>query len=158
MADAAEAERFIWCGYSWTAIWGQQLAVRTDRLDGLIGGGWPPIGGPFRSMLAFLRANPATFLSWCTRDDYEQVITFYDALSDFDDRAAQSKITCPRLCFAGGGDDVYGLAIASTITAQRSELERLGWDVRVVDDLDHMELLAPALHASCVRDWLDRRW
>ena len=41
IADAAGVERFAWCGFSWGAVVGLQLATRTDRLSALICGGWP---------------------------------------------------------------------------------------------------------------------
>jgi pimeloyl-ACP methyl ester carboxylesterase len=47
VADAAGAERFAWYGYSWLAVGGLQLALRSDRVAALVMGGWPPIGGPY---------------------------------------------------------------------------------------------------------------
>ena len=38
-ADAAGASRFVWYGYSISAVAGLQLATRTDRLTALICGG-----------------------------------------------------------------------------------------------------------------------
>ena len=38
-----------------------------------------------------------------------QKATLYQALQKFDDRAAQARITCPRLCFVGSVDEIqYG--------------------------------------------------
>ena len=38
-----------------------------------------------------------------------QFVTLYQALQDFDDRAAQAQIRCPRLCFVGAADEIaYG--------------------------------------------------
>src|SRR4029450_4722217 len=51
VADSAGAERFAWYGYSWLAVGGLQLAIRTDRLTALVMGGWPPIDGPYAEML-----------------------------------------------------------------------------------------------------------
>jgi len=51
VADAAGAERFAWYGYSWLALAGLQLAIRTDRLTALAMGAWPPLGGPYAEML-----------------------------------------------------------------------------------------------------------
>src|SRR4029453_9578297 len=51
VADTAGAERFAWYGYSWLAVGGLQLAIRTDRLTALVMGGWPPIDGPYAEML-----------------------------------------------------------------------------------------------------------
>src|SRR5439155_24481789 len=59
IADAAGAERFAWYGYSWLALVGLQLALRTDRLRALVMGGFPPIDGPYAPMLAVTRAAHA---------------------------------------------------------------------------------------------------
>ena len=50
VADAAEADRFAYYGYSWLAMIGLQLAIRTDRLWALIMGGFPPLNGPYEEM------------------------------------------------------------------------------------------------------------
>jgi pimeloyl-ACP methyl ester carboxylesterase len=59
IADAAGVDRFAYYGYSWLALSGLQLALRTDRLWALALGGFPPIGGPYREMLAVTRAAHA---------------------------------------------------------------------------------------------------
>ena len=51
-ADAAGVDRFAFYGYSWLAMSGLQLAIRTDRVSALVMGGYPPIGGPYAEMLA----------------------------------------------------------------------------------------------------------
>src|ERR671937_2266464 len=51
VADAAGTDRFAYYGYSWLALCGLQLAVRTDRVAALAMGGFPPIGGPYAGML-----------------------------------------------------------------------------------------------------------
>src|SRR5260370_5999829 len=51
VADAVGADRFAYYGYSWLAMSGLQLAIRTDRLSALIMGGFPPLGGPYMEML-----------------------------------------------------------------------------------------------------------
>src|SRR5215211_9300437 len=61
VADAAGAERFAWYGYSWLAVGGLQLAIRTDRLTALVMGGWPPIDGPYAEMLRVTIARPTTW-------------------------------------------------------------------------------------------------
>jgi hypothetical protein len=76
-----------------------------------------------------------------------QFVTLYQALQEFDDRAAQARITCPRLCFVGSADEIqYGkswgdvhVSLAGPIVRGRAQLEDLGWDVRVLDGLDHMQ-------------------
>src|SRR5258708_20367483 len=56
VADAVGAHRFAYYGYSWLALIGLQLAIRTDRLSALIMGGFPPLNGPYEEML---RVPPA---------------------------------------------------------------------------------------------------
>ncbi len=51
VADASGADRFAYYGYSWLAVAGLQLALRTDRLTALAMGGYPPIDGPYDEML-----------------------------------------------------------------------------------------------------------
>src|SRR5579859_3504475 len=51
VADAVGADRFAYYGYSWLALIGLQLAIRTSRLSALIMGGFPPLNGPYAAML-----------------------------------------------------------------------------------------------------------
>ncbi|GAA4894294.1 alpha/beta hydrolase family protein [Stackebrandtia albiflava] len=57
VADAVGAERFAYYGYSWLGLSGLQLAIRTDRLWALATGGFPPLDGPYREMLAVTTAT-----------------------------------------------------------------------------------------------------
>src|SRR5262249_699216 len=41
VADAAHVDRFVYYGYSWLAVVGLQLAIRSTRLSALVMGGWP---------------------------------------------------------------------------------------------------------------------
>ncbi len=50
VADAAEVDQFVYY-YSWLAMIGLQLAMRTNRLSALVMGGWPPLNGPYAEML-----------------------------------------------------------------------------------------------------------
>src|SRR6266700_3998494 len=135
VAAAAGADRFAYYGYSWLALIGLQLAIRTDRLSALIMGGFPPLNGPYAAMLRVTMAahemaveaaaktdevaadqQPAIEAGdWSSvqvtmsPDQTRQFVTLYQALQGFDDRAAQEHITCPRLCFAGSADEIqYG--------------------------------------------------
>jgi Predicted hydrolases or acyltransferases (alpha/beta hydrolase superfamily) len=274
IADAAGAERFAYYGYSWLALSGLQLAIRTARLSALVMGGYPPIGGPYKEMLAVtLAANEmaksmasgktgsgemansnatkseansqetasshaksvatiqesaspapanlseverrnsaenliegeqlANLSEWERRnsaqktddtanasptpdseqpqafswDDYdwstvelpmntaqtEQFVTLYEQLQAFDDRAVQERIRCPRLCFAGSVDRIeYGAGwgevtvdIVGPLIRQREELETHGWDVRVLDGLDHTSAMQAANVLPLLRPWLD---
>ena len=191
VADAAGAERFAWYGYSWLAVAGLQLALRTDRVAALVMGGWPPIDGPYAEMLrvtgaahdmasaapsarqgpvgdvtpaeAASEATPPSSpeeLDWSTVEvplseaQTRQFDTLYQALQGFDDHAAQARLTCPRLCFAGSADDIDyperwgGVRVhtAGPLLERRAELEAYGWEVRVLDGLDHTQAMqAPAV-------------
>ncbi|MGI5268031.1 alpha/beta fold hydrolase [Nonomuraea sp. CA-218870] len=181
VADAVGAARFAYYGYSWLALSGLQLALRTDRLDALVMGGFPPVGGPYREMLAVTRATlglagtatgkEATPGDWSTVEvdlsdaQARQFVTLYEALQDFDDLAAQRRITCPRLCFAGSADLIeyderWGgtrVDIAGPIVRRRAELEALGWTVAVLDGLDHAQAMQPANALPVLGPWLAAR-
>src|SRR5215204_6847526 len=57
VADAAGADRFAYYGYSWLALAGLQLGIRTDRLAALAMGGYPPLDGPYTEMLQVTTAT-----------------------------------------------------------------------------------------------------
>jgi pimeloyl-ACP methyl ester carboxylesterase len=181
VADAAGADRFAYYGYSWLALSGLQLALRTDRLSALVMGGFPPLGGPYEEMLRVTTATydmsgqPATgnkAEEWdgdwdsvevtMSKAQTRQFVTLYEELRGFDDRAAQASLTCPRLCFAGSADRIeYGerwggvhVDIAGPIVSHRAELEALGWEVWVLDGLDHMGAMQAANVLSVLRPWL----
>jgi pimeloyl-ACP methyl ester carboxylesterase len=193
VADAAGAERFAWYGYSWLALAGLQLAIRTDRLTALAMGAWPPLGGPYAEMLrvttathdlasapssadhdAAATATPASEpaseeLDWSTVEvtlseaQTRQFVTLYQALQNFNDRAAQARLTCPRLCFVGSADEIdYGqrwggvrVSIAGPLLQRRAELEALGWQVQILDGLDHTQAMQAANMLPVLRPWLD---
>jgi pimeloyl-ACP methyl ester carboxylesterase len=187
IADAARADRFAYYGYSWLALIGLQLAIRTDRLTALVMGGFPPLGGPYAAMLQVTTAahdmaaaaaktdagaadqQPTVEAGdWSSvqvttsPDQTRQFLTLYQALQGFDDRAAQAQITCPRLCFAGSADEIqYGpqwgdvaVSIAGPLIAERAELESLGWEVRVLDGLDHLQAMQAKQVVPILRSWL----
>ncbi|HEY7132688.1 MAG TPA: hypothetical protein VH440_10575, partial [Candidatus Limnocylindrales bacterium] len=95
-------------------------------------------------------------------DQTRQFVTLYEALQSFDDRAAQGRITCPRLNFVGSRDNIdYGagwgdvrVGIAEAVIANRAELERFGWFVDVLDGLDHTGAMQPPAVLSVLRPWL----
>ncbi|GAA3119191.1 hypothetical protein GCM10017600_36400 [Streptosporangium carneum] len=196
VADAAGADRFAYYGYSWLALSGLQLAIRTDRLSALVMGGFPPLGGPYEEMLRVTMATyemsvspqaaetswTSTGSSWTSAESSEtseeidwstvemtltepqtrQFVTLYEALQGFDDRAAQARVGCPRLCFVGSADEIeYGerwgdvhVSIAGPVVSRRAELEAFGWDVKVMDGLDHMWAMQAANVLPTLRPWL----
>jgi pimeloyl-ACP methyl ester carboxylesterase len=199
VADSAGAARFAWYGYSWLALAGLQLALRSDRVAALVMGGFPPIDGPYAEFLRVTTAthdmasapssarqgaagDPATAapasepapasspeeLDWSTVEvtlseaQTRQFVTLYQALQGFDDRAAQARLACPRLCFAGSADDIdyaerWGgvrVRVAAPLLERHAELERYGWDVRVLDGLDHTQAMQAAAVLPILRPWL----
>jgi pimeloyl-ACP methyl ester carboxylesterase len=91
VADETRVDRFAWFGFSWGAVVGLQLAIRTDRLTALVCGGWPPLGGQYRETLATAEAVAA-------RGGDKLYVTYYRSLQNWSDREAISKLTCPALC------------------------------------------------------------
>ncbi len=175
VADAAGADRFAYYGYSWLEVIGLQLAIRTDRLSALIMGGFPPLDGPYEEMLCVTVASNEIASgartvqeqdvwsnSSLSKGQTQQFVTLYQALQGFDDRAIQSRITCPRLCFVGSKDEIqYGkdwgdvlVSLAGPIIRERACLEALGWDVRVLDGLDHIQAMQAKQVVPILRSWL----
>jgi pimeloyl-ACP methyl ester carboxylesterase len=191
VADAAGADRFAYYGYSWLALAGLQLAVRSDRLWALAMGGYPPLDGPYAEMLQVTTATyelavasaaspsssaAASQTSGQASGEYDwsqaevtlteaqtrQFVTLYQALQDFDDRAAQARLGCPRLCLVGSADEItydqrWGgvrVSLAGPVVGRRAELEALGWQVRVLEGLDHMQAMQAATVLPILRPWL----
>jgi pimeloyl-ACP methyl ester carboxylesterase len=189
VADAAGADRFAYYGYSWLALAGLQLAIRTDRLAALAMGGFPPLDGPYTEMLRVTTAthamassastpttatpsppaeNPPGEPDWSqvqvslTEAQTRQFVTLYQALQDFDDRAAQAHLGCPRLCFVGAADEItyderWGgmqVSFARPVINRRAELEALGWQVKVLEGLDHTQAMQAVQVVPILRPWL----
>ena len=188
VAGAAGADRFAYYGYSWLALAGLQLAVRTDRLTALAMGGFPPLDGPYEAMLRVTTAthelavanaaapSPPTEPSWQSPDEVDwsqvqvtlteaqtrQFVTLYQALQDFDDRAAQAQVGCPRLCLVGSADEItyderWGgvhVSMADPIVTRRADLEALGWRVEVLEGLDHLQAMQATHVLPILRPWL----
>ena len=186
VADAAGADRFAYYGYSWLALAGLQLALRTDRLTALAMGGYPPLGGPYPAMLTVTRAAHA--LALAARDappepaaapepgDWDSVqmtqspeltgqyVTLYESLVGFDDRASLD-LDVPRLVVVGSEDDItYGPAwgdvevvIAGAVVRRRAELEAGGWDVEVLDGKDHLSAMQADAVLPVLEPWLTAR-
>lgn len=185
VADAAGAEKFAYYGYSWLALCALQLGIRTDRLWALVMGAYPPIDGPYKEMWAVTKATYEMALhpekqDWPTAqksdDEYDwdsakislsgeqtkQFFTLYNTLQDFDDRAVQDKLTCPRLCFVGSNDkqeysEKWGGVIvdmATPLVKKANELKEYGWDVQVLEGLDHISAMQPTNALPVIKQWL----
>ena len=160
VADAAGADRFAYYGYSWLALAGLQLAIRTDRLSALVMGGYPPVGGPYARDARGSPPRPTTWPSprglaagtatpshttagagrgaglvdggghALTEAQTRQFVTLYEALQGFDDRAAQARLSCPRLCFVGSADRSLQRAVgrrAASTSPDRSSAGEPSW-------------------------------
>jgi len=125
IADEMNVKMFSYFGYSWLALVGLQLAIRTARLKSLIMGGFPPLDGPYKEMMVVTNKTYEQALyhqnSSVIKDDAhinpekvdwenievqidtnqtKQFVTMYKNLMEFDDRDIQPKLVIPRLAFA----------------------------------------------------------
>ncbi|HWL48508.1 MAG TPA: alpha/beta hydrolase [Acidimicrobiia bacterium] len=184
IADAAGADTFAYYGYSWLALAGLQLAIRTNRLTALVMGGYPPLDGPYAEMLDVTAAThrmasepgsaapttdrPSEPGDWSTVEfdmpepQARQFLTLYESLQDFDDRGVLSQLDCPRLCFAGSEDQIVyderwrgtHVDIAGPLKDNRHELEAAGWSVCLLEGLDHAQAMQPDNVLPVIRPWL----
>ncbi|WLQ04999.1 alpha/beta hydrolase [Arthrobacter oryzae] len=184
IADAAGADVFGYYGYSWLALSGLQLSLRTDRLRALAMGGFPPVEGPYRSMLAVTRAahamsgqepgpsaapvadaEPGDWDSvsvQTTEAQTRQFVTLYEALQGFDDVTAAVPRGLPRLAFAGADDHIdyspqWGgvqVQIGEPLARHQEELIAAGWDVQVLPGLDHLGAMHSSVALPLLTGWL----
>ncbi len=138
IADEMQVNTFSYYGYSWLALAGLQLAIRTKRLDSLIMGGFPPYEGPYQEMLTVTAKtyeqamqhqqtsasdDNSHYEAHRSPDEFDwdnakisidpnqtkQFYTMYQNLMDFDDTKVQDRLLFPKLAFAGEQDSiVYG--------------------------------------------------
>ncbi|MBP1989595.1 alpha/beta fold hydrolase [Paenibacillus eucommiae] len=136
IADEMNVRKFSYYGYSWLALVGLQLAIRTNRLESLIMGGYPPYEGPYKEMMIVtnmtykqtlknqnmnnqntseyrqeINTNPEE-INWdhvqvkIDSNQTKQFFTMYQSLMDFDDKKIQDMLTIPKLAFAGEKDTI----------------------------------------------------
>lgn len=184
VADAAGADSFAYYGYSWLGLIGMQLAIRTDRLSALVMGGFPPIDGPYADMLEVTVAthrlasetdpdrdtpnNDVEPGDWSSVEitmpepQARQFVTLYQSLQHFDDRSVISSLDFPRLCFAGSNDEIayderWGgvhVSMAGPLKDHRDELEAAGWEVRLLDGMDHTQAMQAPNVLPVIRPFL----
>jgi pimeloyl-ACP methyl ester carboxylesterase len=135
VADAAGVDRFAWFGFSFGSVVGLQLASRTNRLSALVCGGWPPLGGQYTETLGYVEVEAA-------QGRVTPALTFYRSTRGWPEREAVSKLTCPRMTFAGNKDEFVAgattrMRIGPLIAEHRAELERMGWTVQLIDGFGH---------------------
>jgi len=165
VASAAGFDRFAYWGYSWSGAMGLQLAARTDRLSALVIGGWPPLDGPYREMLAaarIKRSNPEPSSLKVLRSpaQYAQWITCFESLIGWNEGDAVARLRCPRLVYFGRNADLVEagvpVTIASNIRRHRQTLQTQGWVVHEIAGQDHSGAAMPALVVPAVRAFLDQ--
>ncbi|HEY3522681.1 MAG TPA: hypothetical protein VGK63_03170, partial [Candidatus Limnocylindrales bacterium] len=93
-----------------------------------------------------------------------QFMTLYEELLGFDDRAAVRTLPreLPKAVIVGANDRIqYGptwgdvlVDLAGPVVRNRPELESLGWEVRVLEGLDHVSAMQPGAVLPVLRDWL----
>jgi hypothetical protein len=91
-----------------------------------------------------------------------QFVTLYRALRGFNDRAAQADLECARMCFIGSADQIQydqrwdnlRVDMAAPVIDRRAELEALGWQVHVLDGLDHTQAQQAHNVLPILRPWL----
>jgi pimeloyl-ACP methyl ester carboxylesterase len=183
IADAAGATSFAYYGYSWLAMAGLQLAIRTDRLTALVMGGFSPMGGPYGPMLWVTATAHRMAVEnqdktpsqgggeagdWDavevtqTPDQTQQYVTLYESLKTFDEINALPNLRMPRLAFAGANDSItYGpkwdnarVEIAEALATHREELTRQGWAVELIDGTDHMSAMQSSVVLPLIIPWL----
>ncbi|WP_339803983.1 alpha/beta hydrolase [Paenibacillus sp. FSL R5-0744] len=135
IADEMNVKSFSYYGYSWLALIGLQLAIRTNRLESLVMGGFPPYNGPYQEMLivtqkthtqALNNQNEVAEKSSIETENPDEIdwdnikvsmdtrvtaqfVALYESLTAFDDRSIHQLLSLPKLAFAGENDTiVYG--------------------------------------------------
>ena len=137
-----------------------EMAVANSAAPGNARSAWQPATEPYDDA-------PDEF-DWSqvevalTPGQTRQFVTLYRALQGFDDRAVQAQLSCPRLCFVGSADEIayderWGglhVSFAEPVISRRAELETLGWEVRVLEGLDHTRAMQAAAVLPILRPWL----
>ena len=165
VADAAGADHFAYAGFSIGCVTGMQLALRTDRLNALSCGGFPTIDGPYKDMLKVTRAmhqGPVTLYGQLHAHNpafARSIVTLYEGLQTYNDRAIQGQLTMPRLSWIGDQDQVTLNAeklthLGQTVIKNRAELEKHGWDVIILPGRNHLDALMPAVQVPLIAKWL----
>jgi pimeloyl-ACP methyl ester carboxylesterase len=168
IADQAGAQEFAFIGYSWGAICGLQLAIRTERVTALIAGGFPMINGPYPQLLESLQkrvfqnamAPTGKNQSW---PEARQYLTYFEALQTFDDRSVQNQLRMPRLNFVGTEDRLQfsgnvEVEFSTVFAEHKDEIEKAGWDVLSIRGRNHFTAMEPAFIVPILYTWLEEHW
>ena len=89
----------------------------------------------------------------------QMMVTYYRGLQNWPEREVVSKLTIPRMTFAGS-NDIVGLPAARTpigpaIAQHRGELERMGWTVKLLDGFGHEVVSRSDVVVPLIREFLD---
>ena len=162
VADAAGAERFAWFGFSWGAVLGLQLAIRSDRLSALLCGGWAPLEGAYQACLDIADRALRPPFGWlpAARRSATPLSQYYGELSRWpleEQRVQLARIGCPRLLFIGEEDSVKNPAVALADRVRRHERElcRMGWQLQWIPQAGHQVIVRPEIILPIVRGFLD---
>lgn len=163
IAKAAGAEEFAFYGYSWGAVCGLQLALRTDRVKALIAGGFPMIGGPYLELRDSLqKALVAKLSPSMNREVARQYLTYYEGLQSFDDQSVQKRLGIPRLNFVGTNDDFTFMDVQmefyKRFLEHKDAIKAAGWDLVFVQGQDHSTTVSPKTSIQLIRRWLAENW
>jgi pimeloyl-ACP methyl ester carboxylesterase len=158
VADAAGFDKFLFFGYSWGAACGMQLALRTERLTGLIAGGFPPLDGPYELLLRSCQHWLEHPVPGAGPELLRQFVRFYEDLQSYDDHLLLPQISVPCMTFVGDRDDIdvgVGRApVYANTEKNRRELEKLGWQVRVLPGDDHDSAMLPQKILPMIREFV----
>ena len=169
IADAAGVEEFGVIGYSWGGNACLQLACASERVKVLVVGGWPALQGPYeesgKTTKAIAANQPESVpgIAGSPTAYWQQFVTYYDSLADFEERERVAALTCPRLNFVDEEDQFEFLGVTVDMVGrardEEENLKAMGWEVVYVNSgAGHMGGSAPAVAAPVIAEFLERRW
>jgi pimeloyl-ACP methyl ester carboxylesterase len=142
VANKLGIDTFIWWGYTVGSVIGLHLAWLSDRLRGLVIGGWPPIYAQYQVAVdAALEAkdNPPkdALVILRSTQQYVQWATFYQNALRYPEAEQMTKLNIPRLAFIGEHSDVTAghtkkIKHASLLRQHQDEIEASGWNVEII--------------------------
>lgn len=153
VADAAGVTDFVLAGYSGMAAQAAFLAPLSDRIVGLMVGGFPLLtGGEY--WLGYVEGARTALLQAGLPEkaaEHHMSVLLYQEWSTRDDRAALAALSGPKILWYGTRDGapdcrmyqfVGGSAIARRIAEEAEELRQLGFTLIEFDGYDHIDGLA----------------
>jgi pimeloyl-ACP methyl ester carboxylesterase len=153
VADAAGVDKFVIAGYSGTAAYAAFLAPYSDRVIGLIAGGFSILGsqeywvgvleGGRMAMLGDGKGKEAALANLS--------ILFYKDLHERDQEEAYSSLTGPKIVWFGSEDGEPGDMLANMLSMGRiahkihkykDKYERLGFEFIELEGYTHIDAYA----------------